>query len=205
MNHPLNTTKSLTLIELLISLLVVTIMVLSFYSLETFSHGQVINSERRIKVQNQLAYVLEHMSKYVQQASGNKNNPAIVLTLSGFQVRVDFRSPQVPSDLNNGAWVSYSLDSNFHTLSTNCSAYGATGTCGSFISETLTDKIIGNFVANAIMPNNPTNGFYVKVDPLGNLVDIGLVGRYDTSQPPALRNPQVETKTRVICSNSSTN
>lgn len=214
MSHPLNTAKSITLVELLISIVIVTIMVLSFYGLETFSREQLINSDRRAKVQNQLAYVLDHMSKYVQQANGDKNNPPIKLypdagPYAGFQVRVDFRDPQVPSDLNNGAWVSYFLSGN--TLSTNCSPYGATGTCGSFpaTAEALSNKIIGNFVADTIMPNNPTDGFYVKVDPSGNLVDIGLVGRYDPSQPYTLatrsKNPQVELKTRIICSNSSTN
>lgn len=207
MNYPLDTVKSLTLIELLVSIIIVSMIVLSFYSLETFSHGQMINSERRAKVQNQLTYALEHMSKYVQQANGNISDPVnpkpIVLTASGFQVRVDFRNPQIPSDLDNGAWVSYSLVGS--TLSTNCSAYGASGTCGLFISETLTDKIIGNFVADTIMPNNPTNGFYVKVDSLGNLVDIGLVGRYDTSSLPSLSNPQVEMKSKIICNNSSAN
>jgi len=203
MNHPLNTIKSITLLELLISILIVTIMILSFYSLQTFSQGQVINSERRAKVQNQLVYALEHMSKYVQQASGNKNNPPIVLTVSGFQVRVDFDNPQTPSDLANDAWVSYSLSGN--TLSASCSG---SARCP-FVTETLSNKIIGNFVADTIMPNSPTDGFYVKVDPLGNLVDIGLVGRYDTSQPYTLAtrstNPQVEMKTKIICNSYSTN
>lgn len=199
MSHPLNTSRSLTLVELLISLLIVSIMVLSFYGLETFSHGQMINSERRAKVQNQLAYALEHMTKYVQQANGDKNNPAIVLTGFGFQVRVDLNNPQTPSDLTDDAWVSYSLSGN--TLSTSCSG---SARCP-FVTETLSSKIIGNFVADTIMPNNPTNGFYVKVDPSGNLVDVGLVGRYYTSSPATLANPQVEMKTKIICNNSSIN
>jgi Tfp pilus assembly protein PilV len=204
MSHPLNTTKSITLVELLVSILIVTILVLSFYSLETFSHGQVINSERRAKVQNQLAYVLEHMSKYVQRASGNTANKPIVETATGFQVRVDFNDPQTPSVLADYT-VGYSLDSATHTLSTTCSG---SANCP-FGTETLSNKIIGNFVSNAIMPNSPTDGFYVKVDPLGNFVDIGLVGCYNPSQPPntaatRLTNPQVEMKTKLICNNSST-
>ncbi len=216
MNHSLNTTKSITLIELIVSIIIVTMMVLSFYSLEIFSQGQVINSERRAKVQNQLAYVLEHMSKYVQQANGDKNNPPIIYypnppaAPTGFQVRYDCKSIQTPSDLTDAVWVYYTLNSSTHELSTGCSG----ANCGSCSpdrpvppvspGEVLSNKIIANF-NNSIMPANPTDGFYVKVDPSGNLVDIGLVGRYDTSNSSSLTNPQVEMKTKIICNNSSTN
>ncbi|MDD5465458.1 MAG: hypothetical protein PHP73_03845 [Candidatus Omnitrophica bacterium] len=170
-------------------------MVLSFYSLETFSQGQVINSERRAKVQNQLVYVLEHMSKYVQQANGNKDYPAIVITTgSDFKVRVDFRSPQDPSDYNS-AWVRYYLDNvNINTLKTECAPIGA-GTCGPFpiTPETLTDKII---TFNATQDADPLKS---------NIIEIDLVGRYDTSSPDTLANPQVEMKTKIICNNCSTN
>lgn len=213
MNSPLNITKSITLIELLVSIIIVTMMVLSFYGLETFSHGQVINSERRAKVQNQLAYVLEHMSKYVQQANGYMGDPAnpkpaIVLTASGFQVRYDCNTAQTPSDLTDDVWVYYTLNSAKHELSAGCSGLN----CASCSpdrpvppvspGEVLSNKIIGNF-NNSILPVNPTDGFYVQVDPLGNFVDIGLVGRYDNSSSTSLTNPQVEMKTRIICNNSS--
>lgn len=206
MNHSLNTAKSITLIELLISIIIVTMMVLSFYGLETFSHGQVINSERRAKVQNQLAYVLEHMSKYVQQAGGNINYPAITLypTLgakTGFQIQVDLNPTQTPSDFSDDALVYYTLSGN--TLSTGCTARG-TGTCGTFSSEVLINRIVANF-NNGVLPANPSDGFYVLIDSLGNLVDIGLVGRYDPSSPVSSTNPQVEMKTRVICNNCSAN
>lgn len=215
MNPPLNTTKSLTLIELIVSIIIVTMTVLSFYSLETFSHGQMINSERRVRVQNQLAYALEHMSKYVQQANGDKNNPPIIyypnpLTPTGFQVKYDCNSIQTPSDSTDDVWIYYTLNSSNHELSTGCSGANC-GSCSPdrpvppvFPGEVLSNKIIANF-DNSIMPANPTKGFYVQVDSLGNLVDVGLVGRYDTSSSSALANPQVEMKTKIICNNSSTN
>lgn len=213
MNYPLDTVKSLTLIELLVSIIIVSMIVLSFYSLETFSHGQMINSERRAKVQNQLAYALEHMSKYVQQANGDRNNPPIKLypdlgVKTGFQIRYDCNATQTPSDLTNDVWIYYTLSGN--TLSAVCSGANC-GSCSSdrpvppvFPGEVLSNKIIANF-DNSIMPANPTKGFYVQVDSLGNLVDVGLVGRYDTSSLPSLSNPQVEMKSKIICNNSSAN
>ena len=187
----LKNVRSITLIELMISIIIVTIVVLSFYSLETFSQGQVINADRRAKVQNDLAYALEHMSKYVLMAEGNNRSPAIVFFPTGFFARVDFRNPQIPSDLStNGARINYSFSGS--TLRVNCNTYGS-GSCGSFIPEILSGRII---------TFNATLG----VAPLNNVLDIYLVGRYNPIKPiDRTTNPQVEMRTEVICPNSSTN
>ncbi|HNW40043.1 MAG TPA: hypothetical protein PL125_04510 [Candidatus Omnitrophota bacterium] len=198
--------KAVSLSELIISMLIVGSMVLSFYSLETYSHKQVVSADRRAKVQNSLTLSLEHMSKYVQQGTGNINFPAIKLypasaTKTGFQVRVDLNDPQTPDDLSDDAIVYYTLSGN--TLSVGC-----TGTCGSVVAEDLSNKIVANF-NNSVMPAAPTDGFYVSVDALGNSVDIGLLGRYTPGETPTaetkLSNPQVAMKTKLITNNSSTN
>ncbi|MDD5108862.1 MAG: hypothetical protein PHC29_05070 [Candidatus Omnitrophica bacterium] len=206
-------TKSITLIELIVSILIVSTMVLCIYSLETFSHGQVINSDRRVKVQNDLAYALEHMSKYLQQANGNR--PVFQLfppgNPTGFRVWVDFNNPHTPSDYTDDAQIRYSLSGN--TLSASCSG----GLCGSFVDEDLSGRIISGFSNTIIpdpLPSPPSSGFYFIIDPdsngMSNVVEIGLIGLYDPSAsttPSALltTNPQVMMKTRVICSNCSTN
>jgi len=215
MSHPLNTTKSITLLELLISIIIITIMILSFYSLETYSQGQVINSQRRVMVQNQLAYALEQMSKYIQQAQGNSANPPIEYFPAGnpnsFRVRVDFN--QTPWVLSND-WVRFRISGN--NIIATCVGAGCPA---SFINnENLTNKILSNFSAGIMpspLPNNPPAGFYVKIDPASttppgiNVVEIGLAGSYNPSQPytlaTSITNPRVEMKTRVICNNSSTN
>ena len=203
--------RGITLVELIISIVIVSIMVLTVYGIYTYSHSQVLNAERRTKVQNELAFAMEHMSKYVEQSSGDTLNPPIKAypdpdTQTGFQVRVDFNSTQTPSDLTDDAWVSYSLASATHTLSTACTPE-ASGTCGSFVNEVLTDKIIANFVSG-VMPNNPTNGFYVSIDPSGNIVEVGLVGRFKPSESPAtaserLINPQLELKAKMLSNSAS--
>jgi Tfp pilus assembly protein PilV len=207
-------TKSVTLVELIISILIVALMVLSFYSLETFSHKQVINADRRTKVQNSLSYCLQHMSKYVQQASGYKSDSGIQLIANGFKVRVDsylFQNPPIlpTTDLNDDVWISYTLSGN--ALSTSCTPFG-TGSCGSFLPEVLSNYIVAGF-NNNVLPVIPvysaSNGFYVQIDALGNFVDVGLVGRYYPTVLPTratkLTNPQVAIQTKLICNNSSTN
>jgi len=210
MSHHLNTTKSISLVELLVSIIIVTIMVLSFYSLQNYSQGQVINSERRSKVQNQLAYALEQMTKYVQQAQGNLSRPPIEYfpagTPTGFRVWVDFN--KTPSDLTDDSWVGYRISGN--TITANC---GGTSCPASFFNnENLTTQVLSNFssiVMPSPLPVNPAAGFYAKIDPDStgsvNVLEIGLVGRYNPSSPAGLTNPQVQMKTRIICHNSSTN
>ncbi len=201
--------KSITLIELLISIVIISVMMLSFYSLEEYSHSRVIYSVRRAKVQDDLNYALEYISKYVQQANGTKGDPGILLTGSGFRVRVDLHAGplQTPSNTSDDGWISYSLSGN--TLSASCS-----GTCGSFVNEAhLSDRIITGF-SNTVMPdpmpNSPADGFYVRIDPAGsgmsNVVEVALVGRYDpTTAAQITSNPQVGMKSRLICVSCSTN
>ena len=221
--------KSISLIELLICIMVLATMVLSFHSLETYGHTQVMSADRRTKVQNSLAYCLEHMSKYVQQANGNKNSPPIklypdVAPYTGFQVRFDCGAqwvtgnpltPQTSSDLSDDVWIYYTLNSATHELSAGCSGANC-GKCSPEHSvpatpEILSKKIVANF-NNSVLPVSPADGFYavVNADPLvGNFVDVGLVGRYYPDQPSTAAtrstNPQVAIKTRLNCSNSSTN
>jgi len=204
--------KSITLLELVIAISIMSIMVLTFYSLETYSHGRVIFSDRRTKLQNDLNYAMEHMSKYVSQANGTGANPGIVVTATGFQVGIDMNNlkspaqPQTPGDTTDDVTVSYSLASN--TLSATCGPAGRG--CPSSFPEDFSNRIISGF-SNTVMPNPPVKGFYVKRDPdsLGvsgsNIVEVGLVGRSDPTSVSSLSNPQVSMKTRLICNNCSTN
>jgi hypothetical protein len=188
--------KSITLIELLVSLVVISTMVLSFYSLENYARQQVLTTDRRAKVENGLAYALEHMSKYIVQAAGN---PAIALyPPAGFQILVDRNNPQTPSDFSDDDHICYELSGN--TLSVSC-PIGPN--CNSFASGVLSDKIVANF-NNSVLPANPTDGFYVLIEDGGSSINIGLVGRYYPDQVAIpVTNPQVAMKTKVVCNNCS--
>jgi len=178
--------KSITLIELLISVAIVSIMILSFYSIDTFSRNQVLNSDRRVKLQNELSYALEHMGKYLQQGIGNNSiaaNQGIQLQGNGFQVRVDFNNPQTPSVFTDDGWVRYMRAGN--NLNVDC-----TGICGSFVAETLSSKV------TVFTPQITDNGSSVNID---------LVGRYNPGEAISMRNPQVEIRTKLNCGSCSIN
>ena len=202
--------RGLTLIELMIAIVLLGMFVLGFYSIDLFSRYHVISSDKRAKLQNEISYALEHMSKYVQQANGNLSRNAIQYyplgslpaNATGFRVYIDLRNPQTPADLIDDGYIDYTLSLN--TLTVACTANG--GTCP-FSSENLTDKIIEGVAGDTIMPETPAldKGFYVKVTDQGMAVDIGLVGKHSPLVAASPDNPQVSMKTRLISSCSSAN
>jgi len=185
--------RGTNLIELIIAMVLMSLVLLGFVSIDIFSRHHVISSDKRVKVQNEISYAIDYMSKYVHQGIGDYSNPPITVypasgAQTGFRVRVDLNNPQTPSNLSDDTWVNFYLDSN--TLKTS----GAT-------TENLTGRISGVFNPN-VMPDFPDKGFYVKITDLGTAVEIGLVGRYDPAAEASSDNPQVSMKTRLVCPSS---
>jgi len=190
--------KSITLVELLISMVIMSIVILGIYSVIAFSTNQIVSSSRKSKVQSDLAFALEHMSKYAQQATGNFSNPAFTYLGTSLRVRIDFNN--TPFDINDDPWLRYQLVGN--TLRVSCS--GGIG-CPAIFPIDLSKNIVGGFMSDTLMPQNPGSGFYVKISSGGNAVDIGLVGRYTPNRPVAPANPQIEMKTKLVASSISVN
>ena len=57
--------KSVTLIELLIAMILISLLVVGFSSLEFFSRRHVVTSDRLAKLQNEVSYLLGHMAKNI--------------------------------------------------------------------------------------------------------------------------------------------
>jgi hypothetical protein len=59
-------------------------MVLGFASIDLFSRHQVLTANRRAQVQNEVSFVLEHMSKEISRAIGDANQiPVTIDTPAG--------------------------------------------------------------------------------------------------------------------------
>ena len=187
----------LSLIELLVSVILMSLVLLGFFSIDTFSKNHVVTSDRRAKVQNDILYALEHMSKYVQRSSGNLNRNAIQSLGTGFRVYIDLRN--TPSVFTDDGYIDYTLSAN--TLTATCTPNG--GTCPFASPEQLTNKIISGVVGNSSMPEPPVNGFYIRINNQGTAIDIGLAGRYIPAQAADLSNPQVAMKTGLLSSSAS--
>ncbi len=67
----LRSTKSSTLLEVVISLILISILALIFAAIELVGVSHTLTVDRRAKVQNDVAYVLEHSAKQISKAIGN--------------------------------------------------------------------------------------------------------------------------------------
>jgi len=54
----INKESGLNLLELIVAVVLMSIVLLGFFSIELFSGRHVISSDRRIKVQNEIAYII---------------------------------------------------------------------------------------------------------------------------------------------------
>ncbi len=69
--------RGLTIIELIVSVLLLGMIVIGMFSIDIFSRDQFISSDKRVKLQNEAAYVLSHMSKQLASAIGDVGVPPI--------------------------------------------------------------------------------------------------------------------------------
>lgn len=62
----------LTLLELLIALVLLSLIVLGFMNFDLFTHNQVVTAGARGNLQNELSFVVEHINKNLVRAIGNE-------------------------------------------------------------------------------------------------------------------------------------
>jgi prepilin-type N-terminal cleavage/methylation domain-containing protein len=111
--------KALTLIELLIAISLLSLIVIGFSSIELFSHYQVISSDRRAGLQNEVSYALDHMAKHISQAAGNRiiaGQEPIYTNLIGGRHAIEAHI-DTNRDGQGDRWIAYRLVSNSGTPS----------------------------------------------------------------------------------------
>jgi len=99
----LRSTRSSTLLEVVVSMILLSILAITFTILSLFSLTHVLAVDRRSKVQNDLSYILEHSAKQVSMAIGNAK---INRTVSdGDQI---VRNEKI--DVDDGAAIEFYVD-----------------------------------------------------------------------------------------------
>jgi len=78
----------MTLIELIIALVLLSVIILGLNSITLFSHFHVTSSDRRAKLQNEASLALEHMSKEISKAIGDVNNTPVIIEDSNRRIRI---------------------------------------------------------------------------------------------------------------------
>ncbi|MCK4809454.1 MAG: prepilin-type N-terminal cleavage/methylation domain-containing protein [Candidatus Omnitrophica bacterium] len=179
--------KSVTLIELIIAVSLLAVIILAVTAFSVASHRFYQSSKRKMKVLNELTYLLEHINKNVSLAIGDINNPGVVVTSTTLQIRQDIHSGtrqpnNTPEDYNDDTWVEYRVNTNDLDF---CPIYlYATSTC-SGAYETLSLKKIVRDAA-------PNDFEFTQTSPGGVSIS-NLKLRYDaTKSKEGKTNPQAE-------------
>jgi hypothetical protein len=186
--------KSVTLVELLISIVLIGLVILGLSNIELFCRNQLLSSERRLKVQNDASFVLEHMAKYVIRAVNRPGVDAVIFpTADSFRVSVDVNRNGVLDEgpVNPDNWIAYSYDTNELRYCSNMS-FSDPGNC-EVAEETLSTHIN----QADIIYDNTTNYLQVNIitcwDPDGNPEPCG-----------SIKNPSISLQSRIYLPSVST-
>jgi Tfp pilus assembly protein PilV len=111
--------NSVTLLELAISMVILSVVILTISQLDIFSHTNVISAQRQMRVANEASLALEHIAMHLNPAIGDAANHAADNTPIGGDVALRF-------------WIDDPTNPNFQRDGTDISrAYRWTGLLGS--------------------------------------------------------------------------
>lgn len=96
-------TSAVTLVELLMALVLLSIIVLGISQIEIFSNFHLISTDRQAKINNEASLALEYMNKQIMQAVGNE-------IIGGPDSVVQAVASAFPNDDNNQ--ISFAIDTN---------------------------------------------------------------------------------------------
>lgn len=183
MGPPAMTRRSVTLIELLIVIVLFTLVVLSFSSIDLFSRRQVLNLERQTGLQNEASTFLMHMSKNMALAIGGiADYPVTVSAPGGSQVLVEI-----------------DIDSNGDGLRDKTVAYLWNAT-------PYAVEYDDNYASSSVIIAENIRSFSVLAPAGSNYVELNIVACQQPAQAPSYYdNPCVTMATRVTMPSVSTN
>lgn len=199
--------QAITLLELLVGLCLLSVIILALNSIDIFSHFQVIDTTRMIMLQKELSMSIDHMSKWIAQATGSNETSdrpmSLLLNGTGFTVSVDLAG--TPWDFNDDALFNYTASNGVLT----CTCAGSTS-CP-FTSKVLATHLLGGVtVGNApanipdIPGDNQTVGFYAmyRKNIEMNCIDVELIARPFPNRAVSYDNKQIYMRSK-ICTHGS--
>lgn len=186
--------SGVTLIELSIAVVLISIIVLGITNIDTFYHFHVLNAERRIKIQFENSIALEHMAYKIGTAIGDErvgaNKSPVTLLLPSGPL---YRGISVWVDENqNGKQDAYPEDRKIGYLyQQGLSAIQYYNPClgpscneaGSLLNETISGQI--------------TECTFSWSAGSGNFVDVSIASRSNASAATSLDNPEMNMASRM--------
>ncbi|MFA5090468.1 MAG: hypothetical protein WC510_05525 [Candidatus Omnitrophota bacterium] len=199
--------RSVTLLELVISIVLLSIVVLVFSGFELLVNSILLNSDRKARIQNEVSYIMEHMDKEITKTIGDNSNVPVstagISSDNAVEFYVDLSATNATGDgqraTEGDCWRAYRLNSNELWFCPNCTDNATCTTCspawGS--SENILSKKITAFTVGSYNSSN-------------NYVDItALTGCWDPAQTKSTcgntDNPSITLRTRIRLPAVSTN
>ena len=195
--------KSVTLLELLIVIVIFGLIIVGITSINVFSRHNVVSSDRRTRLQNEVSLCFEHITKQGLRTIGNETiygaNSAVSIvpnTSLSFYVDRNSNGRREDPSLNIDTWVSYTFNPATYRL-TFCANCGSSPTCVCTAANT-------EVISEKIVAFNPTK---VANFTQGNHVEVLITARWDPSQPSATassENPEMNMRAAIDLPSVST-
>jgi hypothetical protein len=191
--RPIHKTVGTTLAEVLVALVVMSLVMMGIYCIQIFSDNQVVVSNRKAALQNEVSYILEHMTKYCGQAVGDGQSYAVNNTPS------DYLHLWIDSDQDG--ILNTALDKRIYYRHFNS---GKVTFCDDANSAALTCKHQEETLGNHIV----TDFSVFTVNPATNFVIANISACWDPSSPATcggLDNSRVNMSTCIALPSVSAN
>lgn len=196
--------RSATLIELMIAVALLSIVALSLSSVHLFSRYHLNTSERRAKLQNEVSYILEHMTKEISKGIGNEwvyGGGTTVLAedtsasaVKRIRVKIDDSNPL--GQYNNGDhWIGYTYTPGSDYELAYCSNFGTDVNPAAVCQATT--SVLSNKVTSFDMTVPKSPGTSVSPCPSGpdsqcltdNYVDINITACWNPADSSTFNKP----------------
>lgn len=186
--------KAVTLLELILAVVLLSMISLGFLSIDIFSRNSVLSADRQAKVQNSVAFALAHMNKNIGNAIGDESNPPVTFptnvtvggeTYPAILVRVDSNNNGL-RDIPTDQQITYYYNNTSYTLSY-CGDYPV---CSSV--ETLSNKVVSNLSSTYVNASDFSTCCDACAVKCTNYVKIQLTGRWDPDGSASPQNPEVK-------------
>jgi hypothetical protein len=202
-----------TLLELLIAITLLSVIVIGFTSIDMFSRYHVLTADRRAKVQNEVSYVLEHMSKEISKAIGDSNNLPVVIDDSNRRVKVYIDYNPDGQRGTGDRWIAYRYRDSSAPEAERYQLWYCPqctdSTCGVCTPDdwNSTGFINNGYVlSRKITSFSPTyDNTETDGDPRDDYLEIQSTIRWDPAQAVSFDNPEVTMSTRIKMPSVSTN
>lgn len=182
--------KGITLIELLIAMVLLSIIVLGLNSIDFFSHFHLITSDRRARIQNEASFALEHMSKQITNAIGDLQSPPLQVYPGNREIRI-----RVDSDRDgyldvDDLWIGY------RQLGSQILFYPDATQLGN--SEVIANHILAEGLKVDQCIDDACSASHI------NRFNITVTARWNSAIPVSLENPEIVLRTTVVAHSVST-